>query len=244
MIKLNNKIIGLAAPKVVQEIVSSNKQISGVILSKYTPPPLLQDRIILNEVEKKFISDSMIIRNRYNLPFWNSIMLNSFGNNESIEKILQEALFHKTNHGGDIIISREEIGIGKLYTISESTDDKFWLSLTSEMKVLSKSMHLPLLDFHCPINNSNERIVIEVSKLLFPDGFIVLCSEKSYHCYGLLLVSEQKLLEILAKSLLFSPIIDGAYIAHQLLERRCCLRISKGGDQKKQPIAIYCQQRS
>lgn len=241
MIKINKKIIGLTAPKVVEEIVSSNKQISAVILSKYTPPPLLQDRVKLNEVEKKFISDSMIIRNKYNLPFWNSIMLNSFGKDASAQKILKEALFHKTNHGGDIIISRKEIDNGKIDTISQSTDDNFWLSVTSEVKIQSESMHLPLLDFHCPKCNSNDSIVIEVSKLLFPDGFIVLGSEKSYHCYGLILVSEQKLLDILAKALLFNPIIDGAYIAHQILERRCCLRISKGGKQKKQPIAIHHQ---
>lgn len=244
MIKINKKLIGLTAPKVVQEIVSSNEKISGVILSKYTPPPLLQDRIVLNEAEKKFISDSMIIRNKYNLPFWNSIMLNSFGKKELTEKIFKEALFHKTNHGGDIIISRGEICSGEIDTISETSNDNFWLSLTSEVKLHSKSMHLPLLDFHCPKSNSNDSIVIEVSKLLFPDGFIVLGSEKSYHCYGLILVSEQELLDILAKALLFSPIIDGAYIAHQIIERRCCLRISKGGKQKKQPIAIHHQQKS
>lgn len=239
---IKNPLIGLTASQAVNEIVASCKEINSIFLSKYTPPPLLQERIDLNKEELEFINDSMALRDEYSLPFWNSVMLKCFNNGMMSQQILKEALFHKTNHGSEIVITRQNVLDGKIDSILESTSDLPWFSVTSEVKVQSETMHIPLLDFHCPKNRKNDNIVIEVSHLLFPNGFIVLDSENSYHCYGLTLVSEKQLLDILSKALLFSPIIDGAYIAHQILERRCCLRISKGGNQKKQPTVIHYQQ--
>jgi hypothetical protein len=113
------------------------------------------------------------------------------------------------------------------------------LELTSEVICDSGATeHIPLLDFHCPISSSNRNLVAEVAKRLLPGGAIILESGDSYHVYGRKTVSSAALTCLLAKSLLFSPIVDRAYIAHQLIEGRCALRISAGGQKRLVPTVV------
>jgi hypothetical protein len=46
------------------------------------------------------------------------------------------------------------------------------------------------------------------------------------------------LLTMLAKALLFAPIIDRAWVAHQMIERACGLRISPGKTYSQGPIVV------
>jgi hypothetical protein len=48
-------------------------------------------------------------------------------------------------------------------------------------------------------------------------------------------------MDFLGRALLFAPIVDRAYLAHQLLERRCALRISAVGDEKPVPRVVHVE---
>jgi hypothetical protein len=95
------------------------------------------------------------------------------------------------------------------------------------MGVNVTEVHLPMLDFHCAESPESDPLVRAVLRELRLNGYIAK-SGRSYHFYAADLVDEPTLINILGRSLLFSPIVDRAWIAHQELERACGLRISPG----------------
>jgi len=56
-------------------------------------------------------------------------------------------------------------------------------------------------------------------------GFIVE-TDRSYHFYGAELLTGQEWSQFLGRALQFSPIVDRAWIAHQLIDLSCNLRIA------------------
>jgi hypothetical protein len=68
------------------------------------------------------------------------------------------------------------------------------------------------------------------------EGFLVE-TDKSYHFYGTKLLEEKELVEFLGRALLFAPIVDRAWISHQLIELCCALRISSRQPDGK-PLAV------
>jgi len=238
---LQNKIEdGDSAANVLKHIINSCPIVQSVNFTFYSPPPILQDRICFTKNEKELETEALGIRDQFNLPFWDSIMLKSFLRQSVPSRILHESLFHQPNTNSIFNISRDEILNNKILIIANETNNSKWLSVLSDFKVDGNDIyHIPLLDFHCPCCKENDELVKEVAKILFPDGAVILDSGKSYHCYGLLLLTGDEFIDFLSKALLFSPIIDRAYIAHQLLERRCALRISRGGSIKKEPTVLF-----
>ncbi len=65
-----------------------------------------------------------------------------------------------------------------------------------------------------------------VLKVLGLSGFVLL-SAKSYHFYGGELMEEVDLCRFLGKAFLFTPIVDRAWIAHQLMASACAPRVSQ-----------------
>lgn len=55
----------------------------------------------------------------------------------------------------------------------------------------------------------------------------IINSGNSYHFIGCDLVNEAELVDFLAKGLLYGPITDTRWIAHQIIERSCTLRVGK-----------------
>lgn len=87
--------------------------------------------------------------------------------------------------------------------------------------------HIPMIDFHIPASETNLRVVCDVCEALGLNNGYLLESGVSYHFVGANPVSEEELMRILIDALLFCPIVDGAWICHQLKERSCSLRIDK-----------------
>lgn len=89
-----------------------------------------------------------------------------------------------------------------------------------------RRMHIPMLDFHIEVSPANTRIVTDICSLLCQEGFI-LNSGKSYHFIGTGLLTDEGLNKFLGKALLFTPIVDEIWIAHQLQEQSCTLRFGE-----------------
>lgn len=110
-----------------------------------------------------------------------------------------------------------------------------YTTICSRLKISGETKHLPLLDFHIPISEQNQHICEQLLRELKLSGYL-LNSGKSYHFIGNTLLSEVQLIEKLYYALLLSPMIDRAWIAHQLIQKYCCLRVSKKYD--RLPILI------
>ncbi|GAB6906015.1 hypothetical protein DESC_820038 [Desulfosarcina cetonica] len=205
----------------VNEIINKNPNINLLTFTKYPKQILIQNRIKLNVIDEKFISAAQSIRNNFSLPFWDSLMLSFFDKENVSIELLSSALLHNKNT--DKIRTRKIEDI-RIFLDNNPKDN---LSLNSEIFLNDNSIkHLLLLDFHIFPSTNNFKIVYDILCILNVHGYI-LDSGESYHFVSNSFYELDSLLDLLAKALLFSPIIDRAWIAHQILERSCSLRVGE-----------------
>lgn len=87
--------------------------------------------------------------------------------------------------------------------------------------------HIILLDFSIPVSVEHAAVVKEsLLRLGITHGYI-LDSGSSYHYIGSDIVSYSDYKRLLCYAYLLSPITDGRWIAHQLIEGSCNLRVGE-----------------
>jgi hypothetical protein len=238
MSRLEDEIIGHHAPAFIEFLVHKLSQIQMITL--FRPPfskPIQQD-LLLSATERDLIARGLAFREKLGLPFWDSVLLCTANQGISSRALLKRVSHHNAQDLDSLQIYRSECSEIRLREIIEDLPIDRMLALSS--RVLTKRgevLHLPMLDFHCPVSPEHETLVKSVITELGLKGYVAK-SGGSYHFYGRTLVPEQALIDILAKSLLFCPIIDRAWIAHQLIERACGLRISPGKSYENSPEII------
>jgi hypothetical protein len=84
-----------------------------------------------------------------------------------------------------------------------------------------------MLDFSQAAAARALQLVKGVVETIGLTGYI-LESGRSYHFYGEQLLDDSQWLRFLAESLLFGPVVDRRWVAHQLIESASALRISAG----------------
>jgi hypothetical protein len=205
-------------------------EIDSFYFKVFKENPVLQDRLTLTSELDSVVSDALTLRNRYQFPFWDAMNVSLFNRTFPDYDFLREIGFH--NHPQECFkVSRDQVD-----NFWENWDKDKYLTINS-LVLLSKNAnaHIPLFDFHVPVSQDNENLCVAIISHLGLSGWL-LDSGKSYHFIGDKLLSTEMLCETLAKALLFSPVIDRAWIAHQILEKSCCLRISnKYG---RQPLVV------
>ena len=237
---MRENLLGVAAGDLVAALFEAHPEIQRLSLCRYCQPPTLREREALSVLEETVVERALALRGSSGLPFWDAAMAASMSSGIAPLALLDAVLLHQSHAGGEIPIARDEapaIAIAKQLRV---------LPAEAQLQVLSKVLlvegstaHIPLVDFHCPASESNEELALEVGTRLLPDvPFFLLSSGRSYHGYWSCLLDEADFLQFLGRCLLFAPIIDRAYIAHQLLERRSALRISPKGDSDRLPYVI------
>ena len=143
------------------------------------------------------------------------------------EALLDAALYHQSQSGSETVLTRREVLAGAVGRLIKDLDPNHSLAINSAIRFTDGSTrHLPLLDFHCPVSDHGRSLAVAVASRLLGTGFLLLAGHNSYHLWGLNPVPVDSLINFLARALFFAPIVDRAYVAHQLLERRCALRVS------------------
>jgi len=215
---------------IVEKIVKMNPDIELLTFTKYPEQIPIQKKINLSEIDEEFIANALVIRDLYKFPFWDCLMVSLFDKENVSDRILSSALLHNKNK--EIIKTRD---VQDIVTVFQR-DPKINLSLNSEILFSnSKFKHLCLLDFHIFPSENNLQIATKVIRALKLSGHI-LDSGESYHFISDTFYDLDSILNILAMSLLFSPIIDRAWVAHQILERSCSIRV--GMKHSKFPIVV------
>jgi hypothetical protein len=234
-----DKLLGKDGADSLRAIVISRPEIVAVSLIEYLAVPLLQERIPLSHLEQDLTAEALRLRSSLMIPFWDAIMASCVVREQAPERLLDAALFHQSSRGQELWLCREAVLDGELQRVCSPLRSYCQIAITSEVRNAEGSvLHIPLLDLHCPPSAANLRLAESIARRLLPDGAIVLESGKSYHLQGVTLVGLDALIDFLSRALLFSPIVDRAYIAHQLLERRCALRLSSGGEKARRPKVV------
>lgn len=212
---------------VLLALSSSELQISEFEFATLKFAPMVEQRSDLGSIDRTVIATALELRETLRLPFWDGIMLAASQAEQVPKGALSAANFHQSLSGETRWIKCEDLSYEFLTRLSESAHNKGkLLAVTSLVRTKAGVMkHLPMLDFHTGYSAHATRLVMEVLRLLNSTG-VLLRSGKSYHFYGDRLLDGEENRRFLGQALLFEPIIDRAWIAHQLIEGRCALRIS------------------
>ena len=133
----------------------------------------------------------------------------------------------------EIWLDRKEITPEHLNQIPEPWNQQFALAVTSRMKLLNNKRvsHIPMMDFSCEASPENLEKIQKFLKKIRQRG-VVLSSGRSYHYYGVDLLSKKDWLIFLGRCLLFTGYTDSRHIGHRLIDGYASLRISR---EKRRP---------
>jgi hypothetical protein len=189
---------------------------------------------------QEFVPKALELRSEFNIPFWMSIFFVATNSDKSIPNaVLDAATFHQDSSQQ----VKHEIQVDKEFNKSilatlDQLPDSYVLTVNSQVITTDGQLrHIPMLDFRLKSSRSNHALVVDVVKRLNTPG-VILDSGRSYHFYGTELIDDRELTKFLAKALLFTPLIDYRWIAHQLLEESCALRVSPGVEGQVTPTVV------
>jgi hypothetical protein len=233
---LNGARKGMPTAEILKMLVSENQTISAIFAFVYRHPTLLQQRLVFTTDETAIVAKATSLRSSSLLPFWEALMLSCFSEQRDFTRLLKEATFHQSHSDSLIRISRDEVLAGRLAELMDARPAGHNLSFSSKIELSGgETRQLPLLDFHCPESGENDRLVSAVCKQLYRDTTLLFSSGESYHALSLNALDEHGFRDFLTRALLFAPIVDARYIAHQLLEGSCALRLSNSVDKPNLP---------
>jgi hypothetical protein len=173
------------------------------------------------------------------MPLWEAVLRRILEHPEWLESsLLSVAGVHDRLPDVRSDLPRTVVLRGALASAAAECRDNQIVVLTSELEMTDGSVaHIPMLDFACPDSEQNLRVVERVLAELGEPGAI-LASGSSFHFYGSQPLTEPERIRFLARALLFAPIVDSRWVAHDLLERASSLRISRHERTHEYPFVL------
>jgi hypothetical protein len=212
---------------VIEEIRECNPNIAAFEIAALPFAPLVDERSCLTGEDVIVVERALQLRETLRLPFWDGVMLAASHAKVVPKGALIAAVFHQS--------LTEKVSRFQAATLSRSMLERLSTEAQTERKLLAVTsrvhlrdgtmLHIPMLDFHVAFSNHSTALVTEIISTLKFSGKL-LRSGKSYHFYGNRLIEADEMRSFLGRFLLFEPIVDRAWIAHQLIEGACALRIS------------------
>jgi hypothetical protein len=235
----NSSRIGATAVDALKALLEDNAQIAALAVFEPAPVPLAQDRLPSDEGSASILEAGLAIRRDLGLPFWDAVLLSCFGSGLVASHILDKALFHNSPPRRLLWVSRYDWSAKHLAGLIQEVEVGRILVVSSRARLSDGTYaHLPMIDFHCPVSKANQEMSALVARLLQPSGGYLLSSGQSYHFYGKALIPEEDFVRFLGRVLLLSPIIDRSWVAHQLIEGACGLRISPKSEDGEVPRVV------
>jgi len=156
------------------------------------------------------------------------------------ETSVNELLRQDQSYDRETQIDRAELTTTFLDEFLDKVEPGFAVALSSKIQLIDGSTrHLAMMDFRCrPSPEQARSVKIELTRRVGQPNGILLNSGRSFHFYGLKLLSEEGLRVFLAKCLLLESLVDGRYIGHRLRDGACRLRISPTDLKPHVPLVI------
>lgn len=222
-------------------VALARKHATAASLRLFKPrfPGLVQDRMNLTAAELALVDQAVAWRDSTRVPFWDSLLLHAEMAPVVSESLLDAVQFHNSQKATAFSVPVNE-GLGdRVRGEWETLAEDEALVVSSAVTFWDGSRrHIPMLDFHCVATPLTEQLVRRVAPRIWPAGGYLVASGKSFHFYGEGLLDDAGLVQFLAKALLYAPLVDRAWVAHQLLESACGLRVSPRHGYTSQPMVI------
>lgn len=238
-------LLGKPAPELYTGLVALLPAVQEVAIAEYTPPPPIQQRASLSEQEKRLVVAAAEARVNLWFSYLEIVLEMSAKADHPVEGILNSIDYHQEHTSGRTWLSREDVLSGQLIQTCASASQAEPLAFFSKVKADSHGgKNVPLLDLRIEKSPQSLSMVASIARHLLGTPFAILETARSYHLVGFTLMTENEANRFLARAILFSPITDHAYIAHQLLEGESALRLSGRGEMGDVPmvIAVGCKE--
>lgn len=124
---------------------------------------------------------------------------------------------------------RNEVSAERLRAIAQGLRGHQLLGVVSSVSLTGGgSGHIPMMDFTCAPSTRNREVLTRLLREIGQERGFLLESGRSYHYYGVELLTEEAWKKFLGKCLLMFGYVDDRYIGHQLVDGHCVLRLSAG----------------
>ncbi|WP_433464379.1 hypothetical protein [Spirillospora sp. CA-128828] len=190
------------------------------------------ERVVNAPPVRHIVDEALGLRKKYRIPFWEAVLLLARREGgETLELVLDSAANHQSmsRHAKHIDVPADDLTIENIRRLAAARGSDEILALSSRVRLQSRSgyAHIPMLDFRIRPSSENEQLAVDILTRM-PASGTLLNSGNSYHFYGDDLLSEKQLMEFLGRAALFAPFVDQRWIAHQMIEGACALRVSSG----------------
>ncbi len=209
-------------------------EITEIRFLTYRPAPGLTERLnnVLSPEEKALRDTAEQVSETTGIPFWDSLLSISMHRGETPERFVDAALVHNADPGAKTFpLTREQLWSGGIAKLFDQLPRGHGLVVCSRLRVASGDIvQIPMLDFLCPCLPKNAMAIRRMLHCVGLDEGILVESGRSYHFYGVALMSQEEWVTFMAKCLLFSPFTDPRYIAHRLADGECALKVFSSRD--------------
>jgi len=184
------------------------------------------------------MGEALELKRHYGMSFWDAYFVAARQQTVHLDELFRAALMHDTS--GSRLRAVDPQILPALRQLEDDVTPGKMLAISSLVELRNGEIrHIPMLDLHYAASSTNLRMTISAVNALRPRsrGFL-LQSGKSYHYYGFELLSSEELVAFLASAILLGPIIDRRWVAHQLIEGACALRIGSGHGYENLPFVV------
>ena len=236
---MNETLTGTAL-NLIEELAGNVPEGSTLSFVTFDFAPSIENRGKLGSADKVAVAAGLHLRETVRLPFWDGVLLAaSTGECSASDGLLDAAAFHQIIGSRRVWLPVQEVNVARLNAMCEEAQQcGRMLAVTSAVRLPDGvTKHLPMMDFHLAYSSTATAFLTKLVARWEVPGTL-LRSGKSYHFYGRALFDESALTRFLGQTLLFAPIVDRAWIAHQLIEQSCALRISARRDYGGPPTIV------
>ncbi|MXZ81620.1 MAG: hypothetical protein F4Z15_09780 [Gammaproteobacteria bacterium] len=208
----------------IKELLEANSILDGILIYQYCLPPSVQARA---SKAGKFFDVVMDDKKTRSVSFWDAYLYTLLREKRPPTELFDQVLFHNGIGEFHAFVSREELSRSYLSKFLYPPMPEKHFALASLALTNDCSLrHIPMIDFACNVNPQHTSTVRQISERIFDCEFVLFESGNSYHAYGMKLQNEEERIKFLGRALLFAPVTDKNYIAHQLQQGMSSLRIS------------------
>jgi hypothetical protein len=232
-------LLGSTAVDLITRIIASHTDIETVSFAAPTITGPLTSRLGLGTVAAQIIQRAQSQWRGSHLPAWDAIMLSLINTSEDPGALFQAATFHRSISDMRFPLDARTLTNDDITRLATQLSPDAFLSLCPEAQLTTHlTKHIPMLDFCCPISDRGLFLARRTAEQLIVGQGVLVRTDRSYHLYGLRLLSPAELYVFLARALMFVPIVDRRWIAHQMIDGCCNLRITPRSTQDAAPTVV------
>jgi hypothetical protein len=216
--------------EMIPELLQHLDPIQSVTFVLYKPAPAFSERLRkISDPHTELHKKADQLNREYGIPFWDALLSMEMKSGVLPKEYVELAILHDSHPDErSIELAREEVSGEKLSAMIAEAGTKYGIAMSSRVRLRNDEWaHIPMLDFRCEVSERNRDVVKWALAALGQRAGAIVDSGRSFHFYGFNLLKVPEWIRFVSLASLFSPVVDGRYLAHRLADGACRLRITE-----------------